>query len=83
MPRDGLSKTNSNLLLTEKPKKQSIIHWTNGHVPPYDKVLDKNYGYNLSELEKRTHTIQVIANYKNGVDDIKLGESEIITSIVK
>ena len=65
-------------------KSESTIYnsWTHGPVPPYDKVLDKNYGYNLSGLEKGTHTIQVIAQYKNG-DDIKLGESEIITIRVK
>lgn len=70
------------LIVDGKTENTIYNSWTNGSVPPYEKVLDKNYGYNLTELEKGTHTIQVIAQYKNG-DDIKLGESEVITIKVK
>ena len=69
------------LIVDGKHKATIYNSWTNAPATPYEMILDKNYGYELSNLEKGIHTIQVIA--KRTHYDVKLGESAIITIKVK
>jgi Bacterial Ig domain len=72
------------LIVDGKSKTTVYNAWKYGSESPNNMILDKDYGSNLSELEKGTHTIQIIARQKNySGDGAILGKSEIITIRVK
>jgi uncharacterized repeat protein (TIGR01451 family) len=73
------------LWVNGKYKNTVYNAWETEAVPPYNSVLNKNHGYNLSGLEKGTHTIQVIArrNSNYNREAAILGKSEIYTIKVK
>lgn len=70
------------LIVNGKHKATIYNAWKNAPAPLYEMVLDKDYGYEFSNLEKGIHTIQVIAK-RTHYGDVKLGESAIITIKVK